>query len=124
MSEFTTDELETLQRRIDDPDWDISQCNDVWEMLPRLLEAVKLNDKTMCAYCGFVHEDKNNFAAIFDHVMNCEKRPERKLLDRAFEVEDRLYERIIHLTQDAYTPVSCKVCGEIEETLRIYQEKE
>lgn len=35
---FSNEEIELLQRRIDDPDWDISQQNDVWEMLPRLLE--------------------------------------------------------------------------------------
>lgn len=38
---FTDEELEMLQWRIDDPDWDISQRNDVWELLPRLLEVAK-----------------------------------------------------------------------------------
>lgn len=43
MSDFTAEELEMLQRRIDDPDWDISQQNDVWELLPKLLKAVEEN---------------------------------------------------------------------------------
>jgi hypothetical protein len=47
---FTHEELETLQRRIDDPDWDISQQNDVYEMLPRLLEMAKNSMNTVCAY--------------------------------------------------------------------------
>lgn len=85
-------------------------------------DALDTNNKTMCAYCGFVHEDKNNMVEIIDHIMKCEKRPERKLLDKAFEVEDRLYQRIIHLTEDGYKPDSCESCKEIKEILRIYLE--
>lgn len=122
MSEFTTEELEMLQRRIDDPDWDISQRGEVWELLPMLLEAAALSNKSMCSYCGFVHEDRADFSAILDHIMSCEKRPERKLLDRAFEIEDGLYQRIIHLTENPYQPASCEVCKEISECLRVYRE--
>lgn len=41
MKNFTDEELEILQRCIDDSDWDISQRNDVWELLPRLLMFVR-----------------------------------------------------------------------------------
>jgi hypothetical protein len=44
---FTDEELEMLQRRIDDPDWDMSQRNDVWELLPRLLEVAKTAQYTL-----------------------------------------------------------------------------
>ena len=119
---ITNEELEMLQRRIDDPDWDVSQKNDVWELLPNLLAAVALNNKTMCAYCGYVHEDKTNMAEIVDHIMKCEKRPERKLLDKAFEVEDRLYQRIIHLTEHGYHPEVCEKCKEISMILDVYRD--
>lgn len=122
ISKITDEELEMLQRRIDDPDWDISQQNDVWELLPSLLKAVALNNKTMCAYCGFVHEDKTNMAEIVDHIMKCEKRPERKLLDKAFEIEDRLYQRIIHLTEHGYQPDTCEECKEISIVLSVYKD--
>ena len=39
MNTFTQEELDMIQYRIDDPDWDISQQGDLWEMLPRLLQA-------------------------------------------------------------------------------------
>lgn len=119
MKEITAEDLEMLQERIDDPDWDISQQNDVWELLPRLLEAVKLNDVIMCAYCG--HESpKNDKMAVVEHTMSCEKRPEKKLLEKALEIEDRLYGRIIHLVHNGYHPETCDDCKEIDETLRIY----
>lgn len=38
MSELTQEQVEMIQRRIDDHDWDISQQNDVYELLPLFLE--------------------------------------------------------------------------------------
>ena len=42
-STLTQDELGMLIERIDDPDWDISQQNDVWEILPRLVSLAQEN---------------------------------------------------------------------------------
>ena len=86
-----------------------------------LLEYKKLSDVIMCAYCG--HESpKGDKMAVVEHTMNCEKRPEVHLLKRAFEVEDGLYQRIIHLTEHTYSPGSCAICKEIAETLSVYRE--
>ncbi len=91
------------------------------QMQADLEEYKKLSSVVMCAYCG--HESpKSDKMAVIEHTMNCEKRPEVKLLEKAFEIEDRLYQRIIHLTEHAYTPESCDVCKEISEMLRIYHE--
>lgn len=38
MKTLTQEQVEMIQRRIDDPDWDISQQNDVYEVLPLFLE--------------------------------------------------------------------------------------
>lgn len=77
----------------------------------------------VCAYCG--HESpRDDKMAIVDHTINCEKRPEKKLLEKAFEIEDRLYQRITHLTQHGYNPEACDDCREIADVLRIYQEYE
>jgi hypothetical protein len=113
---FTREELEIMQRRVDDPDWDISQQNEVYEMLPRLLEMAKNSMNTVCAYCG--HESpRDDASAIFDHIFSCDKRPEKTLLAKAFEVEDGLFRFLEHLTQDGYTPEVCNVCEEIQDRL-------
>jgi hypothetical protein len=44
MTIFTQEELEMLKERIDDPDWDISQRNDVYELLPKVVKANALLD--------------------------------------------------------------------------------
>lgn len=86
-----------------------------------LAEYKKNLDVIMCAYCG--HESsKSDKMAVIEHTMNCEKRPEVKLLEKAFEIEDRLYQRIIHLTEHGYEPESCDACKEIAEVLHIYHE--
>ena len=95
LTAFTAEELETLQHRIDDPDWDISQQADVYEMLPRLLELAKNSMMTVCAYCG--QESPREPAAILDHIMSCEKRPEKTFLEKAFEVESELHARLAAL---------------------------
>lgn len=86
-----------------------------------LAEYKKNLDVIMCAYCG--HEcSKSDKMAVIKHTMSCEARPEVKLLEKAFEIEDRLYQRIIHLTEHGYTPETYDACKEISETLRIYHE--
>ena len=92
LTAFTPEELDELQNRIDDPDWDISQQADVYEMLPRLLELAKNSMMTVCAYCG--QESPREPAAILDHIMSCEKRPEKTFLEKAFEVESELHARL------------------------------
>jgi len=88
-----------------------------------LAEYKKNADIIMCAYCG--HESsKADKMAVIEHTMNCEKRPEVTLLKKAFEIEDRLYMRIIHLTSHAYSPETCDACKEIREVLDIYNEVE
>lgn len=97
------------------------KAGDAAEDLAKLAEYEKLSNVIMCAYCG--HESpKGDKMAIINHTMQCENRPEVKLLEKAFEIEDRLYQRIIHLTKDGYRPESCDVCKEISELLRIYHE--
>lgn len=98
LTAFTAEELETLQHRIDDPDWDISQQADVYEMLPRLLELAKNSMMTVCAYCG--QESPRDAAAILDHIMSCEKRPEKTFLNKAFEVEADLRDRLTAAEQE------------------------
>jgi hypothetical protein len=85
----------------------------------------KLSGVIACAYCG--HESpKGDKMAIVEHAMTCDKRPEKKLLEKAFEVEDRLYQRIMHVTGTGgdsvahYWPNDCETCKEIAETLDIY----
>ena len=95
LTAFTPEELDELQNRIDDPDWDISQQADVYEMLPRLLELAKNSMMTVCAYCG--QESPREPAAILDHIMSCEKRPEKTFLEKAFEVESELHARLAAL---------------------------
>lgn len=38
---LTAEEVELLQYLIDDPDWDVSQRGEVWELLPKLLSAAQ-----------------------------------------------------------------------------------
>jgi hypothetical protein len=91
-------------------------------MLDRLIQAEKANNITVCAYCG--HESpKGNMMEIVEHTMACEKRPEKTLLEKAFEVEDRLYLRLLHLTKHAYNPENCDFCKEVAKTLSFYLEE-
>lgn len=120
---FTEDELETLQQRIDDPDWDVSQQNDIYEMLPRLLEMAKNSMFTVCAYCGH-QSPRNDAIVIFDHIMTCEKRPEKIILAKAFEVEDGLFRGLEHLTSNPYLPEECDVCEQIAEGLKRWHSEE
>jgi hypothetical protein len=76
---------------------------------------------TVCAYCGHKSPTQDK-TAVLDHILTCDKRPEKKLLEKAFEVEDRLYQRIIHLTENGYKPDNCDACKEIKEVLHIYLE--
>jgi hypothetical protein len=57
---FTDEELEMLQWRIDDPDWDMSQRNDVWELLPRLLEVAKAAQRSVHLTSGILRRHKHN----------------------------------------------------------------
>lgn len=77
----------------------------------------------VCAYCGnkTARDDK---MALFDHIMTCEKRPEKKLLEKAFEIEDKLYQKIIHLTTHSFLPEECEACEDIRQTLNIYTSKD
>lgn len=105
-----------------------SQANGIMQeriarLKDELQEYKRLNDVIMCAYCGHT-SPKGDMMAVVNHTMECEKRPERKLLDKAFEVEDRLYHRIIHLTEHSYNPRECETCREIENILNIYNESE
>lgn len=43
----------------------------------------------MCVYCGFKYSD-NNPSAVIEHVLVCEKRPEKKLLEKALENDAKL----------------------------------
>lgn len=85
---------------------------------------------TVCAYCGHETLKSDGAQAVIDHIMSCEKRPERILLDKAFEVEDRLYGFLNHLltTNDEgrinYEPSKCGTCGQIKKLLEIYNAKE
>ncbi len=95
------------------------------------LAEIEENSKyTVCAYCGHLSLKSDGAQAIVDHIMSCEERPEKKLLDKAFEVEDRLYGFLNHLltTNDEgrinYQPSKCETCGKIKELLEIYNEKE
>jgi hypothetical protein len=85
--------------------------------------ALCINNKTMCAYCGHVHEDKNNLIEIFDHVMTCEKRPEKKLLEKAFEIEDNLFGHLEHLSKYGYRPENCETCEIIQVRLDLWGSK-
>lgn len=95
-----------------------------------LAEIEETNKYTVCGYCGHPTLKSDGAGAILDHIMNCEKRPERTLLDKAFEVEYRLYGFLNHLltTNDEgrinYEPSKCDTCGEIKELLEIYNAKE
>lgn len=95
-----------------------------------LAEIEETNKYTVCSYCGHPTLKSEGASAILDHIMSCEKRPERTLLDKAFEVEDRLYGFLNHLltTNDEgrinYEPSKCDTCGQIKELLEIYNTKE
>jgi hypothetical protein len=132
-------ELEKLQEKPRDKRTPIEQCIvdattfeeaehdgeiEIMEQAAKdLVEIIKNSDVIMCAYCG--HESpKSDKMAVIEHTMNCEKRPEVHLLKKAFEIEDRLYQRIIHLTEHAYLPGNCNTCKEIAKTLSIYRETE
>jgi hypothetical protein len=95
-----------------------------------LAEIEETNKYTVCGYCGHPTLKSDGAGAILDHIMNCEKRPERTLLDKAFEVEDRLYGFLNHVTGKStdgevnYDPTRCETCAEIKELLEIYNTKE
>lgn len=95
----------------------------------KIREMYECQDKVVCSYCG--HESrKNDKMGAINHVLNCKKRPELKLLQKAFEVEDRLYAWLKHVTGAAddsvehYWPTQCDTCKEIKKALDRYDEKE
>lgn len=78
---------------------------------------------TRCAYCG--HESpKDDNQAIADHIFTCDKRPEKKLMEKAFEIEDKLYGWVDHLVTNVYMPDHCDLCAEIRESVKIWKEKD
>lgn len=83
----------------------------------------KYTTVTVCAYCG--HESpKADQQAILDHILTCEKRPEKNLLNKAFEIEDKLYGWIEHLVLHSYDTEKCKTCREIALSLRMWTKKD
>ena len=98
--------------------------------MKELVEIEEYSKYTVCAYCGHKNLKSEGAKAILDHIMSCEKRPEKILLDKAFEVEDRLYGFLNHLliTNDEgrinYEPSRCDTCSRIKELLDIYNAKE
>ena len=85
------------------------------------LERLKAKDldSRRCMYCGARVPDTDE--AMLDHIFSCEKRPEKTLLKKAFEIEDRLYGWLQHLSE---SDSDCATCAEIEEALKIYNEKD
>lgn len=75
-------------------------------------------DSRRCMYCGGVVGNTNE--AMLEHIFSCEKRPEKNLLKKAFEVEDGLFAKIKHLMDNEYNPVMCEVCAEIEKDMERY----
>lgn len=90
-------------------------------LMEKAVEELNKLSVTICAYCGWA-SPKNDIKTVVTHIMECEKRPEKKLLQKALEVEDRLFQHIIHLTQSIYIPDECDVCKEISESIRVYSE--
>jgi hypothetical protein len=43
--------------------------------------AVCLNEQSMCSYCGEIFEGKDKAKKVAEHVVSCERRPEKKLLN-------------------------------------------
>lgn len=76
---------------------------------------------SVCAYCGNETDQKDGMA-ILNHILTCEKRPEKKILKEAFRVEDRLYGWLNHLTDNGerFHVGYCEACDEMTESLKIY----
>ncbi len=86
----------------------------------QLEEYKKFADVTACAYCG--HESpKNDRMAIIDHVLTCDQRPEKKLLKKAFEIEDSLFTQLEHISQYGYRPDNCEVCEIVKGRLELWR---
>lgn len=91
--------------------------------MPTLIQAIKEYkalkakdlDSRRCMYCGGSVQDTNE--AMLEHVFSCEKRPEKKLLAKAFETESALFSKIMHLTTHDYKPLYCDECKEIKEAI-------
>lgn len=75
-------------------------------------------DSRRCMYCGGSVPDTDQ--AMLDHIFSCEKRPEKTLLAKAFEVEDGLYAKIKHLVDNVYLPGFCEVCDDIAKDMARY----
>ena len=66
-----------------------------------------LNQQSMCSYCGQVCTDKNKTEAIAEHVITCEKRPEKvliELIEKAVELleDDRIDAAMALLSLETY----------------------
>jgi len=72
-------------------------------------------DGRRCMYCGGSVPDTNE--AMLEHIFSCEKRPEKTLLAKAFETENGLFSKIMHLTAHDYKPLYCDECKEIKEAI-------
>ena len=89
----------------------------------------KLKNKVVCAYCGKEMSGVDKMEVV-NHIATCEKRPEPNLLAKAFEIEDRLYAWLKHVTGVAddsvehYWPTQCDTCKEIKNALDLYDEVE
>ncbi len=95
--------------------------------------------KVRCAYCGFLLLPKRE--EILIHILNCDKRPEKAILEKSFEINTLLVGWIEHLAglNDSFVKIklqngtmreldpavhymydSCEICKEIHAYLKRY----
>lgn len=67
------------------------------EELKDLQEYKKHADVTACAYCGHETPKSAGMVAVLEHIATCEKRPEKAIFKRAFEVNDMLIRWLEHV---------------------------
>jgi len=67
------------------------------EELKELQEYKKHAGMRTCVYCGDEIQKSDGMFAVLEHIATCEKRPEKAILKRAFDVNDMLIAWIEHV---------------------------
>lgn len=116
-----TDELDSIEKAIY---LSLSGELEMHDALSALQAYAKLKAKDLdsrrCMYCGEHVPDTDE--AMLEHIFSCEKRPEKTLLKKAFEIEDGLYAKIKHLMNHEFNPLYCEdgICQEIAKDMERY----
>lgn len=82
--------------------------NEYKQLKKELAEYKKHADFVACTYCGLEIPKSAGMAPVFEHIATCEKRPEKTIFKRAFEINDMLIAWMEHVA-GVGTPITIKI---------------